>query len=75
MSLARLVVTAVRIEGRPKAEVARTYGVSPRWVYELCRRFDAEGEAGLALVPNGRIGARAARPRRSKTRSSSCARS
>jgi transposase len=47
MSLARLVVTAVRIEGRTKAEVAREYGVSPRWVYELCRRFDAEGETGL----------------------------
>ena len=47
MSLAMLVVTAVRIEGRTKAEVSRDYGVSPRWVYELCRRFDAEGEAGL----------------------------
>ena len=47
MSLARLVVTAVRIEGRTKAEVSRDYGVSPRWVYELCRRFDAQGEAGL----------------------------
>jgi hypothetical protein len=47
MSLARLVVTAVRIEGRTKAEVSRDYGVSARWVYELCRRFDAAGEAGL----------------------------
>src|SRR5712692_6526375 len=47
MSLARLVVTAVRIEGRTKAEVSRDYGVSPRWVFELCRRFDAEGEDGL----------------------------
>lgn len=47
MSLARLVVTAVRIEGRTKAEVSRDYGVSPRWVYELVRRSDAEGEAGL----------------------------
>jgi len=47
MSLARLVVTAVRVEGRTKAEVSRSLGVSPRWVYELCRRFDAEGEAGL----------------------------
>jgi hypothetical protein len=28
MSLARLVVTAVRLEGRPKAQVARDYGVS-----------------------------------------------
>ena len=47
MALARLVVTAVRVEGRTKAEVARDYGVSRRWIYELCRRFDAEGEAGL----------------------------
>jgi transposase InsO family protein len=47
MSLARLVVTAVRLEGRTKAEVARDYGVSPRWIYELCRRFDAEGDASL----------------------------
>ncbi len=47
MSLARLVVTAVRIEGRTKAEVARDYGVSPRWVYELCQRYDTEGDAGL----------------------------
>jgi transposase InsO family protein len=47
MSLARLVVTAVRLEGRTKAEVSRDYGVSARWVYELCRRFDQEGEAGL----------------------------
>src|SRR6266516_5746586 len=47
MSLARLLVTAVRVEGRTKAEISRDYGVSPRWVYELCRRFDAEGEAGL----------------------------
>lgn len=47
MSLAKLVVTAVRLEGRTKAEVSRELGVSPRWIYELCRRFDAEGEAGL----------------------------
>ena len=43
MSLARIVVTAVRLEGRSKAEVSREYGVSPRWVYELVRRFDAPG--------------------------------
>ena len=47
MSLARLVVTAVRIEGRTKAEVSRAYGVSQRWIYELCKRYDLEGEAGL----------------------------
>ena len=47
MSLARLVVTAVLVEGRPKAAVARDYGVSRRWVHELVRRFLADGEAGL----------------------------
>lgn len=47
MSLARLVVTAVRVEGRTKAEVARDYGVSHRWIYELCRRYDAQGDTGL----------------------------
>ena len=47
MSLARLVVTAVRFEGRSKSEVARDYRVSRRWVHELIKRFDAEGEAGL----------------------------
>jgi transposase InsO family protein len=47
MSMARLVVTAVRLEGRTKSEVARDYGVSRQWVHELVRRFDAQGEAGL----------------------------
>ena len=31
----------------PLQEVARDYGVSRRWVHELVRRFDAQGEAGL----------------------------
>jgi transposase InsO family protein len=48
MSLARLVVTAVRVEGRSKSEIAREYRLSRRWVQELVKRFDAEGEAGLA---------------------------
>ena len=39
MSLGRLVVAAVKVEGRPKAEVARGYGVSRQWVYEIIRRF------------------------------------
>src|SRR5438876_7725050 len=47
MSRARLVVTAVRREGRTKSEVARDYGVSRQWVHELVKRFDAEGESGL----------------------------
>ncbi len=52
MSLARLVVTGVRLEGRTVAEVARDYDVSRQWVYTLLARFDAEGDAGL--VPRSR---------------------
>jgi len=48
MGMAQLVVTAVLVEGRSKAEVARTYGVSRRWVITLVQRFLAEGEPGLA---------------------------
>lgn len=47
MSLGRLVVTAVKVEGRGKSEVARDYRISRRWVHELVRRYEAEGDAGL----------------------------
>src|SRR5438128_9718714 len=47
MVRARLVVTAVGLEGRTTSEVARDYGVSRQWVHELVKRFDAEGESGL----------------------------
>jgi transposase InsO family protein len=47
MSLARLVVAAVYVEGRSKSEVAREYKVSRRWVQKLTARYEAEGEAGL----------------------------
>ncbi|MGH9169127.1 MAG: helix-turn-helix domain-containing protein [Acidimicrobiia bacterium] len=47
MGLGQLVVAAVKEQGRTKAEVARDYGVSRRWVHELIRRYEAEGEAGL----------------------------
>jgi transposase len=60
MGMAQLVVTAVLVEGRPKAEVARDYGVSRRWVITLVQRFLAEGDAGL--VPRSR------RPHRSPGR-------
>lgn len=62
MSLGRLVVAAVKAEGCSKSEVARDYGVSRRWVHELVRRFEAEGEAGLE--PRSR------RPKRSQQRTS-----
>lgn len=48
MGMAQLVVTAVLVEGRSKAAVARDYGVSRRWVITLVQRFLAEGEPGLA---------------------------
>jgi transposase len=57
MSLALLLVTAVRVQGRSNSAVAREYGVSRRWVHELVSRYDAEGQAGL--LPRSR------RPRRS----------
>lgn len=52
MSLARLVVTAVLVEGRSKSAVAREYGVSRRWVITLVQRYQAEGET--ALTPRSR---------------------
>ena len=52
MSKARLVITAVVIEGRKPAEVAKSYGVSKSWLYELLARHRAEGDA--ALEPRSR---------------------
>jgi hypothetical protein len=57
MSRARLVITAVVLEGRGVREVARDYGVSPGWVSKLVARYRAEGEA--AFEPRSR------RPKRS----------
>jgi transposase InsO family protein len=47
VSKARLVITAVILEGRTQAEVARSYGVSPGWVSKLLARYRAEGEAAF----------------------------
>ena len=57
MSRARLVITAVVVEGRSQAEVARAYGVSPSWVSRLVARYGAEGEVAFE--------SRSRRPRRS----------
>ena len=62
MSMARVVITAVVLEGRPKSVVARDYGVSRRWVQKLVARYLAEGEA--AFEPRSR------RPRASPQRTS-----
>jgi transposase InsO family protein len=52
MSLARLVITTVKLEGRTKSEVAREYGISRFWVQQLVHRFEVEGEA--AFQPRSR---------------------
>jgi transposase InsO family protein len=52
MSIARLVITAVVVEGRSQADVARAYAVSKGWVSKLVARYRAEGEA--ALEPRSR---------------------
>ena len=62
MSMARVVITAVVLEGRSKSAVARDYGVSRRWVQKLTARYAAEGEAAF--------GPRSRRPHTSPQRTS-----
>ena len=52
MSKARLIITAVVVEGRSQHEVARAYGVNQSWVSRLVARYRAEGEA--AFQPRSR---------------------
>jgi transposase InsO family protein len=52
VSKARLVITAVVVEGRPVREVSAGYGVARSWIYELLARYRAEGEA--AFEPRSR---------------------
>jgi transposase len=59
VSKARLVITAVVVEGRSQAETARAYRVSQGWVSKLVARYRAEGPA--AFEPKSR------RPNRSPT--------
>ena len=47
MSLPRLVITAIYVEGRNKSEVAREYRVWRRWVQKVAARYEAEGEAAF----------------------------
>jgi transposase InsO family protein len=59
VSKARLVITAVVVEGRSQAETARAYRVSKGWVSKLLARYRTEGDA--AFIPHSR------RPHRSPT--------
>ena len=52
MSKARLVITALFVEGQTPAEVAARYGVHRAWVYKLKARYEAEGDT--ALEPRSR---------------------
>ncbi|MEN3541355.1 IS481 family transposase [Microbispora sp. ZYX-F-249] len=52
MSKARLIITAVVVEGRSQAEVARSYGVSKGWVSKLVARYRQQGEG--AFEPRSR---------------------
>ena len=52
MSKARLIITAVIVEGRSQREVARAYGINQSWVSRLVARYRAEGEA--AFQPRSR---------------------
>lgn len=56
MGNGRYFIEAVLVQGRSVSEVARTHGVSRRWIQKLLARYKSEGEAGLV--------ARSRRPRR-----------
>jgi transposase InsO family protein len=52
MSKAKLVITAVVVEGRSPSEVAKAYGVARSWVYALVARYRAGGDT--AFKPRSR---------------------
>jgi transposase InsO family protein len=52
MSKARLIITALFVEGQTPSEVAQRYGVHRAWVYKLKARYEAEGD--VALEPRSR---------------------
>src|SRR6516165_5360856 len=62
MGMARYLVEAHLLEGRPVAELAVSHGVHRSWIYKLIARYRAEGEEGL--LPRTR------RPRRSPNQTS-----
>lgn len=50
--MARYLVQAHLVEGRPVSELAAAHGVHRSWIYKLVARYRAEGEQGL--VPRSR---------------------
>ena len=53
MSKARLIITAVVVEGRSTSEVARDYDVSRYWVHQLVQRYRCEREAAFEPCSRG----------------------
>ena len=47
MSKAKLIITAVVVQGRSQAQVAAEFGVSKGWVSKLMARYRAEGDAAF----------------------------
>jgi hypothetical protein len=47
MPRARLVTTAVVVQGRPVGQVADEYGLHRAWAYKLLARYRQEGEAAF----------------------------
>ena len=47
VSKARLIITAVVLEGRSQAQVARDYDVSPAWVSRLVARYRSKGDTAF----------------------------
>jgi hypothetical protein len=62
VSKAQLVITAVILEGRTQADVARAYGVSKSWVSKLVARYHAHGEAAFTPAPDNRTTHHSASP-------------
>jgi hypothetical protein len=64
VSKARLVITAVVVEGRQIREVSGAYGVARFWIYELLARNRAEVRQRSSRSPAGRTATRLrSRPR------------
>jgi len=47
MSIAKLIITAVTVQGLTQSEAATKYGVSKGWVSKLMTRYREEGEAAF----------------------------
>jgi transposase len=58
VSKARLVITAVVVEGRSVDQASASYGVARSWIYELLARCRAEGDAAVSRDPGGRTTSR-----------------